>query len=271
MRAKSSRFYTDLSPSYLPEIQIMRLSTRLKSLESTGQSAELSRAELLLLVSLLARRDALFWPWRFQAGRKLPHCEIRLRQREYRDGVQGLTAKADGRSQWKDLHFTRQRLIGAGFVTANHSGGQVTSLFLTPLGQATARALVGDRLHTCDSTATQVVFRLLQIKYDSKPIRESVLFNRDCVGIPTDWDSLTEMVLPLLTAGVVRCDSDTIGRVAYTPTQVSLPAHVVVDIDADWAFDDAYCQSFNAERKHLESVEARDSDECYIPLSATGW
>ena len=249
----------------------MRLSTRLKSLESTGPSAELSRSELMLLVSLLARRDALFWPWRFQASRKLPHCEIRLRQREYRDGVQGLTAKADGRSQWKEIHFVRQRLIGAGFVSANHSGVQVTSLFLTALGEATARALVGDRLHTCDSTATQVVFRLLQIKYDSKPIRESVLFNRDCIGVPTDWNSMTEMVLPLLTAGVVRCDSDTIGRVAYTPTQVSLPAHVVVDIDADWAFDDAYCQSFNAERKHLESVEARDSDECYIPLSATGW
>ena len=248
----------------------MRLSTRLKSLESTGQSAELSRAELLLLVSLLARRDALFWPWRFQAGRKLPHCEIRLRQREYRDGVQGLTAKADGRSQWKDLHFTRQRLIGAGFVTANHSGGQVTSLFLTPLGQATARALVGDRLHTCDSTATQVVFRLLQIKYDSKPIRESVLFCRDCIGVPTDWDGLTEMVLPLLTAGVVRCESDTIGRVAYTPTEVSLPEHVVVDVESHWDFDDAYCQSFNAERKNLEGVEPRDSDECFIPLPSTG-
>ena len=249
----------------------MRLATRLKSLESTGLSAELSRSELMLLVSLLARRDALFWPWRFQAGRKLPHCEIRLRQMEYRDGVQGLTAKADGRSQWKEIHFVRQRLIGAGFVSANHSGGQVTSMFITPLGEATGRALVGDRLHTCDSTATQIVFRLLQLKFDGKPVRESVLFNRDCVGVPSDWDGLTEMVLPLLTAGCVRCDSDTIGRVAYTPTDIPLPSPVAVAVESHWDFDDAYCQAFNAERKHLESVEARDSDECFIPLAATGW
>ena len=249
----------------------MRLATRLKTLESTGPSAELSRAELLLLVSLLARRDALFWPWRFIAGRKVPHCEIRLRQREYMDGTQGLTAKADGRSQWKEIHFVRQRLIGAGFVSANHSGGQVTSLFLSTLGETTARFLVGDRLHSCDSMESQVFYRLLQLKFDGKPIRESVLFNRDCIGVPTDWDGLTEMVLPLLTAGCVRCDSDTIGRVAYSPTDIPLPQHVTVAVDADWDFDDAYCQSFNAERKHLETVEARDSDECYIPLSATGW
>ena len=249
----------------------MRLSTRLKSLESTGLSAELSRSELLLLVSLLARRDALFWPWRFQAGRKVPHCEIRLRQREYRDGVQGLAVKADGRSEWKNLHLTRQKFIGAGFASALHSGGQVTSLFLTALGEATARGLVGDRLHSCDSTASQVVFQLLQLKFDGKPVRESVLFNRDCIGSPSDWDSLTEMVLPLLTAGVVRCESDTVGRVAYSPTDIPLPAHVAVDVESHWDFDDAYCQAFNAERKHLESVEARDSDECFIPLAATGW
>ncbi len=250
----------------------MRLTTRLKTLESAGPSAELTRSELLLLVSLLARRDALFWPWRSQASRKLPHCEIRQRQREYRDGTQGLQAKANGREQWKDLHFTRQKLIASGFVTANHSGGQVTSLFLSPLGEATGRALVGDRLHSCDDTATQVVYRLLQLKYAGKPVRESVLFCRDCVGSPSDWDNLTELVLPFLTAGGVRCDSDTIGRVAYTPVEgVEYPQHISVDVESHWDFDDAYCHSFNAERKHLETVEPRDSDECYIPLAATGW
>ena len=247
----------------------MRLATRLKSIE--GPSAELTRSELLLLVSLLARRDSLFWPWRFQASHKLPYCEIRLRQREYMAGTQGLMAKASGREQWKDLHFTRQKLIASGFVSANHSGGQVTSLFLTSLGEATARSLVGERLHSCDDIVVRAVFQFLLLKYEGKPVRESVLFLRDCIGVPTDWDGLTEMVLPLLTAGVVRCDSDTIGRVAYTPTEVSLPSLVAVAVESHWDFDDAYCQSFNAERKHLETVEPRDSDEVYIPLPATGW
>lgn len=261
---------TYLSPTFQNR-KIMRLTTRLEKLEGEQPDTVLSRSELLLLVSLLARRDALFWPWRFQASRKLPHCEISQRQREYWDGTRGLQAKASGREQWKDLHFTRQRLIASGFVTANHSGGQVTSLFLTGLGEATSRALVGDRLHTCDDTATQVVYRLLQLKYAGKPVRESVLFCRDCVGSPSDWDGMTEMVLPFLTAGCVRAESDTIGRVAYAPTEVPLPEHINVNVESHWDFDDCYCHSFNAERKHLESIEPRDSDECYIPLPATGW
>ncbi len=252
----------------------MRLSTRLKTLEGSQPDAELSRAELVLLVSLLARRDSLFWPWRHQAGSKVPMCEIRLRQREYRDGTQGLRAKASGREQWKQVHFQRQRLIESGLVVANHSGGQVTSLFLTESGEAYARALVGDRLHSCESIPSKVVFQLLKIRHAElgHPVREHLLFGAPCVGDPSDWNDMTEWALPLLTSGVVRCESDTIGRVAYTPIEgVEYPEHVVVAVQSDPDFEDAYYRSFNSERKTLESVEPRDGDECYIPHPATGW
>jgi hypothetical protein len=233
----------------------------------------MSRADGMLLVAILARRDALFWPWRFQIGNSTPLAEIRRRQREYLEGVAGIAVKADGRGDWKNAHEMRQRLINAGMVAATHSGGQVTSVFLTPLGEAYARALVGDRLHTVESA--EPVFIYLKILSDLTPdkaVRESVLFNRDCVGCPNDWDPMTEHLLPFLTSGMVRQDSDTEGRACYTPVDgAAEPEMIAVNVAADDAFDTAYVKAFNAERQTLESCEPRDPHEIYIPLPASGW
>jgi hypothetical protein len=248
----------------------MRLNKRLSDLETAQPNSGLSRDECLWLVSLLARRDSLFWPWRFQMNSSVPYAEIYRRQREYLDGSVGLRAKADGKSNWKQAHHMRQKLISGGYISANHSGGQVTNVFITSLGESTSRALVGDRLKTVGDFMVRVVHELLRRR--NKATREGVLFQRQLAGCPNDWDDLTELVLPLLVAGCVRCDSDTRGVACYTVTSVAIPELVTVDgIDSSMDFDDAYIIAFNAERSVLEQVEPRDPHEIVIPFPATGW
>lgn len=249
----------------------MRLSTRLKNLESDQPDSGLSRDESMFLVSLLARRDALFWPWRM-VGNSTPHSEIRHRQREYLAGSVGLHAKADGRQQWKAVHFMRQRLIAAGFISAIHSGGQVSSVFLTPLGEATARALVGDRLCSFQRAKIALALILLRCKgQETTACSESQLFGRELHGCPNDWDDETETVLPLLTCGIVACESDSQGRAIYIPRmEVAEPEHVQVDTASIDELDSLYVKSFNDERKFLESVEPRDPSEVVIP-NPRGW
>jgi len=248
-----------------------RLKSRIDSLEQHS-SVDITQADRRMLISLLARRDALYWPWRFQmeSFRHIP--EIRRRQREYLDGSIGLSAKADGRSQWKDAHAMRQRLIASGYVTANHSGGQVQSVFLSPLGEAVARALVGDRLHTIETALPFFAYlKIMSEQPTGAVVRESVLFNRPCVGCPQDWEHMTDRVLPFLTAGMVDALSDTQGRTCYRPIHFNFPAQVNVDIAADDEADDLYLQAFDAERTILENCEPRDIHEIHIPLPASGW
>jgi hypothetical protein len=266
---------TQFLPSESPNGESMkRLKSRLAALEAQqAASTAATRSEASLLVGILARRDALFWPWRWTIGSQVPTAEIRQRQREYLSGVAGIAAKADGRGDWKNAHELRQSLIGRGWITATHSGGQVTSVFLTAEGEATARALVGDRLHTVETAMPVFIYlKILSERTSCRAVRESVLFNRDCVGNPNDWDHLTEHLLPFLTAGLVEATSDTQGRAAYTPVDGSpVVESIAVAVDADPTFDDAYATAFNAERAALSTVEPRDPSAITIPLPATGW
>lgn len=250
----------------------MRLKTRLARIETREANTAPSRGECALLVSILARRDALFWPWRSNRSYRPPIPEIHRRQREYLSGQIGIAAKADGQQNWKDAHAARQNLIAGGYVTATHSSGQVQSVFLTPLGEAYARALVGDRLSTCRS-AMSLLVRLhdLSCQTSVAAVRESVLFNRDLVGDPSEWNSLTEIVLPFLACGVVKADNDAQGRVAYTPTDVAFPSEPQVEIEAEDCFDECYVNAFDSERHVLQIARPRDESEIVIPLPATGW
>jgi hypothetical protein len=247
----------------------MRLETKLKNLESNEPSSELSRQEKLLLVSLLGRRDALFWPWRFTIGSKVPFVEIFRRQREYLNGSVGLAAKADGKSNWKKIHEIRQRLIAVNFLKANHSGGQVTNCFLTPTGEAVATALAGPGLSTFQDIEPRVCRELLR-RYGGV-VRESKLFGIECVGDPSDWNRFTAFMLPLLTAGLVSCTSDTQGRACYRLVSEVIPEVIVADVQHEEAMGDAYMRAFNNERLVLEQCEPRDPHEVFIPLPATGW
>lgn len=246
-----------------------RLNTKLDALEQQNRlDGTLTPAEKQMLVSILARRDALWWPWRWTVAAQPPFTEIRQRQREYLAGTVGIAAKADGRSNWKDSHELRNSLIAAGLLTATHSSGQVQSVFLTPLGESTARALVGDRLRT--AIESRFMFLLLGVlSEDGKPVRESVLFGIPCTGSPSDWEDRVEQVQPLLTSGCVRADSDTCGRVLFTLTGAELPEAIVVTVQEEDGFDELYIQSFDSERNTLANAEPRDTSEIYVPISAS--
>ncbi len=250
-----------------------KLSTRLAALEAASTTSGITSAESALLVTVLARRDGLFWPWRFQIHSKTPFTEIRQRQREYLSGTAGVTVKADGAHQWKEASAMRQSLIAAGLITATHSGGQVQSVFLTAKGESIARGLVGSRLHTY--RGARALLALLQIRSEETPVRavrESMLFGIDGVGDPTDWDDWTEWILPLLTCGIVAANSDTQGRACYTPVDdVPEPPEIVVSVAADPDADELYLSTFSNERAVLETLEARDPHAVFIPLPATGW
>ncbi len=253
----------------------MRLTTKLAALEKSEPNSGLSRVELTTLVQLLARRDALFWPHRYQDGKTVWMAEIVRRQKEYLEGAVGLNVKADGKSSWKNTHEVRQKLIGGGYILANHSGGQVTNCFLTLKGEATARALVGARLKTYGNFVALVVLQYLRKRWERakvKTIRESVLFRKDLSGSPSDWDDLTENLLPWLACGCVRCHSDSQGRACYAIVDsVPIPEVIKVDLVSDPVFDDIYLKAYESERINLESTEPRDPHALYIPLPATGW
>jgi hypothetical protein len=251
-----------------------KLSTRLAELEQTAETGvELSDREKTMLVSVLGKRDAMFWPWRWSLGHQPPIVEIRNRQRDYLNGTQGIVAKADGKTQWKDAHYIRQRLIAAKMVTATHSSGQVTSLFLTADGEMTARSLVGDRLYTLSSPDVKRTYAaiLLHRLVHGAPIREHELFGCVGTGDPSQWDAETEIALPLLTAGIVKAETDTICRIAYVVVDdVELKDAPTVDhITAEERWEDVYLRAFDDERNVLRSAEPRDADEIFIPHSAT--
>jgi hypothetical protein len=255
------------------EEKMKRLKSRIDALEAATATNSLDISEAKSLVQILARRDAHFWPWRFQIHSRTPFTEIRQRQREYLSGQTGVTIKADGAHQWKEAAELRQRLIASGLINAVHSSGQVQSVFLTAKGEAIARGLVGCRLWTFQRARPLLaVLRIRSEESSVRAVRESMLFGIDGVGDPADWNGWTEMILPLLTCGIVAANSDTQGRACYTPVdEVPEPPEIVVSIAADPDADELYISTFNNERAVLETLEPRDPHEVFVPLPATGW
>jgi hypothetical protein len=249
-----------------------RLNSRVDRLESqTGTDGSLSPAAKTLLVQLLARLHALFWVWRWTLTYRPPHCEIKLRQREYREGIAGIAAKASGAGDWKHAHSLRNELIAAGMTTAVRSGGQITSQFLTLLGEATGRALVGDYLARYHDEGSEVLARLKALVEETgvAAVAECVLWGRPCYGDPSTWNYLTERILPCITAGVVRVEQDTVGRVVYIPVDdVPEPERIAVTVEPDPHFLQVYLKAWSDERSVLERCEPRDPDEVFVPNPA---
>lgn len=254
---------------------MVRISTRLAKLEQTSNTGELTTAAAKLLVALLGRRDALFFPTRTNKGK----VAIVQRQRAYLAGSEGIAAKADGAGAWKDAHFQRSELIQHGFTTANRSGGQITSLFLTTKGDAYAKSMVWD----CPESkvlneVSRVLWQLLR-DFEKKPwggrkwVSEGELFDMPCVGDPADWAEYTELMVPLLVAGLIISNSDAYGRLYYAAQQDEFPAIESVELPkiADQAWTDEYLRAFKFESRALETAEPTDSNEIVIPIPASGW
>jgi hypothetical protein len=246
-----------------------RIRNRLFDLEIQTNSMDqaLSAAAVKMLVEILAKRDALFHPWRVSIATPR-HLEsmpaILARQRAYRDRTEGIMVKADGRRNWKLAHATRLELVSSRMVDPISSGGQITSMVLSPMGQAYARAVVGC-LQSFDD-ASLLLERLERLEKERRPVSESRLFGQELSGDPSDWEPWTEAMLPLIVDGAVDATSDTEGRIYYSSTGRSVPAEIQrFDIEP---FDDAvewYGQAFAQERMLLDSLES-DSGEVFIPL-----
>ena len=235
----------------------MRMKSRLDALERSAGVVDIS--DNRLLVTLLAKRDARFWPSRHSGQSRLG---ILQRCREYLAGVRGISSKADGKSDWKNAFEARNRLIQAGYVDAVRGNGEVTSLIVTQLGETVARRLVGDRLKTLH----EGIFAYVILDKDSWT-SESVLFGENLLGCPSDWDHKTEIVLPLLTAGLVTSNSDYYGRVGYRKTTRELPSDAPsVDVAVDESMDSIYVRAFNAERSALMACDPLDPSEVWVPL-----
>jgi hypothetical protein len=246
-----------------------RIRNRLFDLEIQSNSMDqaLSAAAVKMLVEILGKRDALFHPWRVSIATPR-HLEsmpaILARQRAYRDRAEGIMVKADGRRNWKLAHATRLELVSSRMVAPISSGGQITSMTITPMGQAYARAVVGC-LQSVDD-ARLLLERLERLEKERRPVSESRLFGQELSGDPSDWEPWTEAMLPLIVDGAVDSMSDTEGRIYYSSTGRSVPAEIQrFDIEP---LDDAvewYGQAFAQERMLLDALES-DSGEVFIPL-----
>ena len=236
-------------------------------IQSIGLSDALSPKARRMLVELLGKRDALFWPWRCSTSPKHlePMPSILERQRAYLERSAGTVIKADGRGSWKVASATRMELVSTRMVDAITSGGQVASLLLTGLGEAIARALVGARLRTFRDI--EILWaRLQQLAAERSPVSESRLFSESLHGDPADWEHWLESVLPMLTGGVASATSDTQGRIYFALTGSATPEYVHVDIESNADADAYYLQSFEQERITLDSLESGSA--VFIPLPA---
>ena len=268
-----------------------RLGSRLSKLERKANPEPVDADGML--VTLLGRRDGLLWPWRVTSSDdKLITARgaIKIRQNDYFEGRIGFSARADGKSDWKTAYEQRGQLITSGLVTAIRSGGEVTALRLTPQGEADARALVGPRLKTMRDVETLHILKrcidrqgemsqwFAAVGTAARYMVEWLVLGIDepLYGNPADWEHLTELTLPLLTAGYLQASSDSHGRVYYSLVydkegkqifgdRIELGPISTRQHDPKW--DAVYMDAFTSECRSLERLE---SHELHIPLPCSG-
>lgn len=249
-----------------------KISSRIELLEQDS-TAELSYRAFEELTKLLARRDALFYPWRYQTGLK-GWTEIHLRQRQYLNQQEGLRLKADGKQDWKVVAEVRNVLMLHGLLDAKKTSGQVTSLFITAKGAALVHHLFPFLVSLVES---QIVYRraLAFNQEVNAAIWENYLFGDPqatwMVGSPTQWNHLTDQVLPLLAVGAMRAVSCTQGRIFYrAEPDYQFPKPYCFDLQPIPELEDIYFDTFNAERLYLDSVDNRKPAEVGpIPIPAS--
>lgn len=252
----------------------MNVRNRITKLEQRVRSGGLSPQALRLLVKLVARRDALFWPHRMTGDYRVA---VLQRQRAYLSGQRGLSAKADGRGQWRDAQAGRDELIAAGMVTASESGGQVTSLFITPAGDEMVSRFVSRLNLLSEVKELYERFQAIEGKPFIGPYRwfgEWAAFSisqESMTGRPSQWDPLTECVLPMLNAGLVVATSDSQYRAYYSLTGQQWPQDAPQRTQQSDSHEEVYLRAYDAERAALERIEAEDSSEVFIQLPNSKW
>jgi hypothetical protein len=260
-----------------------RLAARLTKLEQGTVGVDPSPEADRMLVELLAKRDALFWPWRHDSGFG---GALASRRRQYLAGQRGFPARAGDGLGWKSAHMVRNELIARGLAVAMGSGSEVTALRLTDQGEADARALVGDRLATFGKLEVHALWWLINWQrhdfhdWGGLPyMAEGQIVCQDLHGEPHEWHYITELFLPLLTAGLLLANHDCTGRVYYAIHYARIGVAVGEDLPllppftvskrepAEWA-DAVYLKAFAGEQAALMKLS---SAEISLPLPASQW
>ncbi len=105
-----------------------RLTNRIAKLEAETERQTLDAQTML--VEVLARRDALWWPQRWRWRTNEGH--IVQRQKDDRAGRYGVSAKSSGRSEWGTAMDLRNQLVAQGLCKPTRSaGGEVSGLTIS--------------------------------------------------------------------------------------------------------------------------------------------
>jgi hypothetical protein len=250
-------------------------SLRLSALETKHQPAIEQRAAAL--ADILARTDALFWPARIIGGKTARLAALEAERSDYHSTGIHWAGLAEGNSRaWKQNERQRAALETAGLVRISRAES-TPRLRLTLEAEHSTRRALG--LSTLYDAIPRELFRVITEAPDSPLTRaggwvaESYLTGWDYNSRPqaSDWDALTELMLPMLTAGIVESRTTTAAQIFYRAAR-PLPAREdAPQIEIATAPDsilEVYSRAFGEGSEARERLE-NPGAELYIPLSAT--
>lgn len=244
---------------------IQKMIAKVTAVERATSTTPESDGASRMLVATLAKLDALFFPWRQQGDFR---GAISATQRSHFEGKYAIAARGSGFEQWKSAANERAELQRAGLAKIVTAKSQAVGLKLTAEGLSVARGLVG----AIESIALGIaMLKAAEAKWRNKYCSESDLFGTQLVGDSSQWEQLTEFMLPSLIAGCVFANSDCDGRVYYRlqhEDYVEPPAHERREPE-QWAID-CYLEAFATERVALSKLENTDGG-LVIPMPRGGW
>jgi hypothetical protein len=244
----------------------MTTAKRLAQLETTAPS-QTGNKYLPQLVELAGLVDGLHWPFRQHGGRVAKLTAIVQQRRQYqRAGIVWNLADGSARG-WKQAQRLRDALSADGLIGI-HRDGELR-VRLTPTGDRTARAALG--LPTVNALLPRRLLDMLHELPEDRPagwVSEFTL-----AGIDGDRQALAQVMLPMLSGGIIDSHSSTTGEIFYRPTGEPLAASPEDALQtpnygqADQLIK-VYDDAFNASLAGRERVEPSDS-EIVIPLPAS--
>lgn len=249
----------------------MTVNKRIGELESRSPNVVDDHAETL--ASLLGAVDALFFPLR--TSDNLAQVE-QLRRRYIESGMTWSGSSGGGSSRaWKSDQRLRQSMASAGLVKLTKTKSNLPLVRLTLEAEQQTRAMIG--LPTlADLGPRAVAIRLRLGSDDGGPeyrpggwCCETWLFNSNYKDRPKagDWYGSTDLVLPLLVAGVVVSRPSTVKQVFYLLTDRPLPGVEQPQQEIDESLQDIYLDAFDA--GVASHAQLPKTHEVSIPLSAT--
>jgi hypothetical protein len=254
----------------------MNIPSRLDALETKHQPAIEQHAAAL--ADILARVDALFWPARIVGGKTGRLAALEAERSAYHSTGIHWAGLAEGNSRaWKQNERQRAALETAGLVRISRAES-TPRLRLTKEAEHSTRRALG--LATLYDAIPRELFRVITEAPADSPltraggwVAEGYLAGWDYTERPkpSDWDALTELMLPMLTAGIVESRTSTTAQIYYRAARPLPALEDEPQIEITSAPDsilEVYSRAFGEGSEARERLENQGA-EIYIPLSAT--